>query len=40
VSDSGATTPVVVGIDGSAAATGAAQWVIEEAISHQRPETF
>jgi nucleotide-binding universal stress UspA family protein len=37
MSDSGATTPVVVGIDGSAAAIGAAQWAIEEAISRNVP---
>ncbi len=36
--DSGAaTTPVVVGIDGSAAAMVAAQWAIEEAISRNAP---
>ena len=33
MSDSGAATPVVVGIDGSATAIGAVQWAIEEAIS-------
>lgn len=37
MSDSGAATPVVVGIDGSATAIGAAQWAIEEAISRNVP---
>jgi len=37
MSDSGATTPVVVGIDGSATSVGAAQWAIEEAVSRKVP---
>lgn len=37
MSDSSAAMPVIVGIDGSAPAIGAAQWAIEEAISRNVP---
>jgi nucleotide-binding universal stress UspA family protein len=37
MNDSRAATPVVVGIDGSTTAIGAAQWAIEEAISRNVP---